>query len=656
MSEPLFITAENVDPELVEPYVDLDVARTMADPAGDGTLSYRYVHGGFVDTKVRFSFYFPEPAEYRGRFFQYTYPTLTEEDATPGTVAFAVSNGAYAVSTNNGGGIREAGALAGYRINAAAAKHAKVIAAQIYGADAPTRGYIHGASGGAFQTLGAMENTSGVWAGGVPMVPGPPNAIPSFMASQVLGLRVLRDRLADIADSLDAGGSGDPYATLDAEQTAALQEVTRLGFPLRAWWQHAHLDGGAFPIVAGGVRMIDPSYVEDFWNTPGYAGADPADPVRAARLQFDTSVEAIEIMTGPATVFTDGRTPVVTLSEVPNGALTCADLIVTSGDAVGRIVPVGAVDGSTIAFGGGTEASAADGIQPGDSVRIDNSWVLALQHYQRHQVPTPDQYGWNQYRNVDGTPTYPQRSLLIGPMLAAGPGGAVANGRFHGKMIMLGSVLDADAFPWAVDWYRARATEVFGDSLDERYRVWFTDNANHEAPKTAGAGAHIVSYDGVLQQALLDLDDWVANEISPPASTEYHVDDQSQVIVASTAAQRCGIQPVVRLTATTRSSGSGSEVVRVDVGESATFTVEADVPSGTGAIVQVEWDFENSGDFVGQTVPDPVAPTVRMSTTHAFTRPGTHFVVARVTSQRDGNPTAPYGRIQNLARVRVIVD
>ncbi len=47
--------------------------------------------------------------------------------------------------------------------------------------------------------------------------------------------------------------------------------------------------------------------------------------------------------------------------------------------------------------------------------------------------------------------------------------------------------------------------------------------------------------------------------------------------------------------------------------------------------------------------------TVELRATHTYLRPGTYFATVRVTSQRDGDPDAPYTRIQNLARVRVEV-
>jgi hypothetical protein len=45
-------TAFAQDPQLGQPYVDTDEWRDTAVP-------HRYVHGGFKDTPVRFSIYFP---------------------------------------------------------------------------------------------------------------------------------------------------------------------------------------------------------------------------------------------------------------------------------------------------------------------------------------------------------------------------------------------------------------------------------------------------------------------------------------------------------------------------------------------------------------------------------------------------------------------
>ena len=148
--------------------------------------------------------------------------------------------------------------------------------------------------------------------------------------------------------------------------------------------------------------------------------------------------------------------------------------------------------------------AVVNSIQSGDEVRIDNSSYLALQTYHRHQVPTPDLYGWNQFRNGKGEPIYPQRKVLIGPIGALNGAGSVQNGRFKGKMIALESMMDIDALPWQADWYRTKVKEALGNRLDEEFRLYFIDHAQHTPPAGVPAQARTVSYQGALEQALRD--------------------------------------------------------------------------------------------------------------------------------------------------------
>ncbi len=642
----MFITADNVDPELSEPYTDIDEARTTTDPATNRTVSYRYVHGGFAGTDARFSLYFPSAADYQGRFFQHTYPTLAEEDAAPGTIVFAISNGAYAVSANNAGGVGVAPVIGGYRVNAAAAKFSRQVARDMYGPDAPIRGHLYGASGGAYQTIGAMENTSGVWDGGVPMVPGSPNSIPSYQGAVMLGLRVLRDALPAIADALEPGGSGDPYAGLDDEQRAILTEVTTIGFPPRGWWQYATLDGGSFWAVAASPRIADPTYVDDFWNVDGYEGADPASSVRSARVRFDATVSAV-------------GADVVTLSEAPAGDLFAVDLVVASGAAAGATIPFVEVVGADVTFRPGTDLGAIAALAPGDEVRLDNSWFLALQYYHRHQVPSADLYGWKQFRDATGEPIPPQRPMLLGPLLARVSGGA-PTGTFHGRMIMLASTMDVEAYPWSADWYRQQAELALGDRFDDTFRLWFMDHCDHNPTvRTVPAEAHVVGYEGEMQQALLDLDAWVASGIEPPATTEYRVTDDNQIELAAEPGERRGVQPVVSLSVGVANAGAESAdqvAVTVGVGEPVELTVTADVPPGAGGIVRVDWDFESTGAYPVRTRIDAPQTHLVSTVTHTFTEPGEYFPVVRATAERNGDPDAVYGLVPNLARARVTVE
>lgn len=640
---PVFVTEACTDPGLTTPYTDVDEERSTKDPLTGAKVTYRYVHGGFRNTKSTFSLYFPPKADYQGRFFQETYPTVADDQANPRTIAYAMTNGAYLVATNNNGGLPLGGELAGYRTNAAAAKHSREVAQKVYGTSERPRGYIFGASGGAYQTLASLENTDGVYDGGIPMVTGVPNAIPSFMTAQLLGSRVLGKALPKIVDALEPGGNGDPYAGLSPAERAALEEVTRLGFPLRGWWQYDTLQGGGFIAVEGGIQILDATYVDDFWTTPGYEGSDPA--VAAARVRHEGTVEKVS-----------GKEPVVVeLPDVPTGDYVGADLVVASGPAAGKKVAVVSVEGNRIAIAADADPDVVAAIRPGTTVRLDNSWNIAMQYYQRHQVPSPDQYGWNQYRAADGAPASPQRSRLIGEFFVQTIGGSVPTGDFNGKMIMLGSLKDVQAFPWASDWYRRRVVERRGTAgADASYRLWFMDNADHDpsSGSTGTASTHIVPYIGELEQALLDLDRWVVDGTAPAAGTSYAITADNQVTVPQDAAERKGLQPTVDLTV----GKDAASQIEVAAGEPVRFSLNAEAPPGGGKVIGVEWDFTGSGKYPERSKLKSPTARVTAGTSHTFTKPGTYFVTARVTAHRDGDPKDPFGRVQNLDRVRVVVE
>ena len=120
-------------------------------------------------------------------------------------------------------------------------------------------------------------------------------------------------------------------------------------------------------------------------------------------------------------------------------------------------------------------------------------------------------------------------------------------------------------------------------------------------------------------------------------------------MIPSTAAERKGIQPVVHLTA---NGGVRSEI---STNKPVKFAAAIEVPPGTGKIISAEWDFDGDGRFaIAENVKEP-KPQVSVRISHSYTKPGTYFVTFRAISQRDGDAETPFARIQNLARVRVVV-
>jgi hypothetical protein len=324
-----------------------------------------------------------------------------------------------------------------------------------------------------------------------------------------------------------------------------------------------------------------------------------------------------------------------------------ADLLVHSGEAEGARLGLLSACGDVVVLGPG-DAESILRIRPGDTVEVDNSGFLAAQTYHRHQVPEADEFPvWDQFRNADGTPMYPQRPMILGPIFAAAAAGTVQTGRFEGKMIVVESLLDREALPWQADWYRNKVEEHLGGALDDNFRLWFTEHALHGDDEMQEDPTHTVSYLGMLHQALRDLSRWVEEGVSPPPSTDYEVVD-GQVIVPLDATARQGIQPVVSL----RVDGG----VRADVGtgDEVILRATAAVPPGTGFVVGLEWDFDGTGLFALREAVE-AAETVDVERRWTAPGPGTYFPVVRVVAQRDGDGDSPYARLRNLARVRVVV-
>jgi hypothetical protein len=657
------------------PYVDVDEWR-------DTPVRHRYVHGGFEGNNTRFSIHLPPAEGYEGRFFQYVTPVPESENLCAGMtgeedrIGFAFASGGYFVETNGGGNLFAGQGdpyrfVAPFEANAAAATFARTIAEEMYGGGRPY-GYLFGGSGGGFRTMGAAENTSGVWDGFAPYVIGSPLALPNVFSVRMHAQRVLRDALDDIVDALEPGGSGDPYATLTEEEAAAFREVSAMGFPQRAWFGHRGLGTQAFAVVKMPMTMADPGYFEDFWTVPGYEGADPSSSVHRDRMQHSTTVAGLmstaelaglglpelphlqaaeqssagvdESFKGAAHSRTD--VAAIRLTEPARVDTQGADLSITSGAGAGTKLALRLVKGDLAVLDIGNDKAALDALRPGDGVAVDNSMFLAAQTYHRHQVPADRSFTvWDQFRDASGAPAYPQRPMEIGPLMSAGASGRPQTGRFEGRMIVCASLLDREAFPWQASWYADRVREHLGEDHDDRFRLWFTDNAVHGDVSDQGDQPHIVSYIGTLWSALRSLSDWVEKGIEPAPSTAHAVVD-GQIVLPDDAAERGGVQPVVTVTA------DGAQRADVGVGDVVTLHATATVP--VGSFVSVDWDLDGDGAF---EVSEPVSggSTLADERQASFDRPGTYVVTVRVTAQREGDPNTPFARISNLARVRLVI-
>jgi hypothetical protein len=498
-------------------------------------------------------------------------------------------------------------------------------------------------------------------------------AITNMFTERMHAMSIRDDKFDGIVDALEPGGSGDPYAGLNEEQAAALREVTRMGFEPRSWFGHKTMGVHAFTVLYPGMVMADPTYFTDFWTKPGYLGHDNPGSFAKSRLQFKTTVTAaLDDDAAEAAGLNTGRIPGTARGEadtawqalVQNGSHRPAafklagtppevgflggDLIVLSGEAKGKIIGLRSVQGDSVILGVADPTVLAK-LKPGDEVQVDNSNFLAAQTYHRHQVPGPEYKVWDQFRGADGKPIYPQRAMILGPIFTKNASGALPEGKFDGKMIVVESLWDREALPWQADWYRDKVRANLGAKTDGNFRLWYVDRALHGFDIKQEDETQTISYLPVLQQALRDVAAWTEKGIAPPATTNYRFDD-GQIRVPETAKERLGVQPVVTVKA------NGGAIAKVKPGQAVNFAGTIEVPPGTGYVVKAEWDFDGKGEY---PVSSPIAgkhATSAVTATHSFAKPGTYFPALRVYSQRDGDKETPFARIRNLGRVRVVVE
>ena len=700
-----------LDPDYQEAYVDVDEwrERTLWDGR---VVTYRYIHGGFEKKGVKFSYCFPEKEAFRGRFFQYLSPfpgpdeelASLERTGEDDRIGFCLVNGAYYVESNMGStsmfGAKKDDHLV-WKSSAAVAEYSRVKAMEIYGFDRPY-GYVYGGSGGGYKTMACIENTN-AWDGAVPFVIGSPVSLPNTITLHAQGQRTLRHVFGKIVDALDAGGSGDMYEGLTEDETAMLKEITAMGFPPKVWFPEAEgrIDDGSLPVLTPGVKMADSKYFQEFWEVPGYLGADPDSNAVRDRLQFRSVVKSVhlpgealpeelaelgldsgtEAEIGEGEI--DGRNGVddawkkqltsgngawIELEELPVGDdlyLKGVNINFETGDAVGKQLLLGDMVPGADGKGGYLTIGMCYGmddlpgvlslVKPGDTVFLDNSDYIAIQSYYRHQVPADLSFhAWDQFRDEDGKPTLPQRDSVMGYGFTGT--GTVQDGNLQGKVIVVQALMDESTCPWCGDWYRNKVIETMGN--EEGFRIYYMDHCMH-GDVSMLMSTRIVNYLGALYQSLLDVSDWVERGIEPLPRTNYELVD-GQIIVPDKAEDRKGVQPVPTLLA------NGSTCARVKVGETVTFTARAEVPEDAGCVTAVDYNFGDVECEMGDgvfTVKGEFESTVNgkvngatSTITHSYDKPGTYFAAVRVMSNRHGDASNIYTQVKNLERARIIVE
>ncbi len=268
------------DPYFGPAFVDVDEWR-------DTPVRHWYVHGGFEGTDTRFSYHFPPAEQWRGRLLQpleggnggHENTAQSPMGSTAG-IAFAVASGCYLVESNQGHFgddmriLLTEPSVGAYRASAQAARFSWTLAEEMYGAR-PHHGYVLGGSGGSARCLLCLEQCPDVWQGAVPYIMGHSTSWSLGFSVQAHAARVLGPAMAGVVDAVEPGGSGDPFAGLTTVQREALAAMYRAGFPRGAESSFGTSGyAGTFASHISALEKHDPTYIDDFWNVPGYMGAD----------------------------------------------------------------------------------------------------------------------------------------------------------------------------------------------------------------------------------------------------------------------------------------------------------------------------------------------------------------------------------------------
>jgi hypothetical protein len=670
-----------------EPFIDVDEWRQTPRP-------HRYIHGGFKDSHLLFSIYLPPKELYKERFLLELEggqggqdKMMVSSDASmvgaPGGWAWAYDlafddMGAYLVETNEGHfpneGLGVDNAFHLWQASIYATKYARLIAKQVYGS-APKHGYVNGCSGGGLRSAVHLENAPDVIDGAVPQAWGV-NQRPNWSIYGLVGA-VLGDKIADVIDAAEVGGSGDIYKGLSPRQSEALRNLMGLGWPrqatnqMRAAWP-------ASPFSVYNVMDQDPTYYQDFWTKPGYLGRDT--PAEVKDLLVDTTLTVTHGFTmkeltekGFARSAADTATfgaeggdilqskPAASLDWTgdPQKLFMATATILTGPDAGKKMLLSGVASGPDGARYTAFTARAPYGfnnVRDGDRIRIDNRDWIAYLYYHRyglkaltdklglatpgHQLMFPEHRAMEK---PDGSPSYVQRNAATGWY----PG---LNGNFKGKMIMLSGLSDEPIWPTQMTPYEHMVRRNLGANVDNQYRFWWLDHTPHcSGPLSGERSTYLVPNNGVVRQAILDVMRWVEDGKPPAADMAYRYSADNALIVPATAKERGGIQPVTILKA------NGAERAEVKVGQSVRFDATADAPPGSGAIVRAQFDFDGKGAWpVSVAEANGASGSLATSATHAYDKPGTYFASFRVASHRDG-AKGKGPPIYNLARVRVVV-
>lgn len=605
-------------------------------------------------------FRIPDKRFFRNRAMQVQHP-VTADTIVDNRLAFM--NGAMSVNHVNASPANVSGH---WRHSAAATKIAEDIVRKMYGTTGRIYAYYWGCSGGGQMAQAAAEGQTGVWAGVIVVCPatrGNPAhafqwtghfmlALSEAKRARLMSLRMVGNGV-NALDGLTETEKTLLYAGLNDEETSVLNELLAAGYPLNELNSFMMLS----PITGTNeIFHLDPTYEDDFWSKPGYAGSNPPSYLSAAKMDGFANIMAVNreangavtsVQLDPATI-----PPVPAASASPIGT-TGQRFYVYAADGRTRIVDPathseaygalsGTIDRATglLKLSGSNSPVLLGALAKGAKIRVNNRFLLAAYFYPRHTI-VPGYYQYDQYRNPDGTPKYPQRAFSVADVTTIKQGaGVLSLGNIKTKVMLFQNLSDFLAFPSWVAGYANTIEQNLGKAkADQMLRVYYQERGGH-------TNAGIVG--GVFNQALIDMMAWAEKGIAPKPSSRWKFElPLTQVILSPDAVERQGLQPVVNVTV------NGGDHATVGVDQPVNLVATLAMPPATGKIVQYNWTYGTATDAT--VLPRPLQQ-VAVKRTVSFTAPGNYVIRLTANGQREGlvNP-ADQTLAQNYNEVRVTV-
>ncbi|MET0746023.1 MAG: PKD domain-containing protein [Microvirga sp.] len=603
----------------------------------------------------------PDKRFFRNRSMQIQHP-VTPDSIVDNRLAF--TNGAMSVNHVNA---RPGNSPAHWRHSAAATKIAEDMVRKMYGTTGKFYGYYWGCSGGGQMAQAAAEGQTGVWEGVIVVCPatrGNPAhafqwtgrlmlALSEAKRARLISLRMVGNGI-NALDGLTDAEKTLLYEGLNEEEKSVLNEVLAAGYPLNELNTFLFLT----PITGTNeIFYLDPTYEDDFWSKPGYAGTNPPSYLAAAKMDGFATITAVN--RGAGGVITSVQLDPATIPPVPAPS---ASPIGTNGqrfyvyapDGRTRVVDpgdrseaYGALSGTLdratglLTLSGSNSPVLLGALTKGAKIRVNNRFLLAAYFYPRHTI-VPGYYHYDQYRNADGTPKYPQRPFNVADITTLKQGaGVLSLGKIKTKVMLFQNLSDFLAFPSWVAGYANTIEQNLGKAkADQMLRVYYQERGGHTNGGIVG---------GVFNQALLDMMAWAEKGIAPKPSSRWSFElPLTQVILSPDAAVRKGLQPVVNITV------NGSDHATVEVNQPVNLAAELAMPPTTGKIVRYAWTYGTATDATVLSTP---LQEVDLTRTISFTAPGNYVIRVTAGGERGGVlNTDSLTLAENYNEVRVIVN